>query len=63
MIAIFQDEQKLWRWEVSSRNKRRLACSAIGYRRRIDCLNALNSLLLLLRAKLPELLPTQLAEK
>jgi uncharacterized protein YegP (UPF0339 family) len=54
MILVYQDEDKHWRWQVTAKNKRVLANSAEGYKRRIDCVRALQSVRLLLNNHLAQ---------
>lgn len=45
IAVVFSDRKREWRWNIIARNKRIVACSGEGYKRRGTCLRVLQKLL------------------
>jgi len=43
-FTVYRDADKQWRWRLTARNGKILADSGEGYRRRIDCNTAIQSI-------------------
>jgi uncharacterized protein YegP (UPF0339 family) len=40
-FIVYKDAKKQWRWTLRAQNGRKIANAGEGYKRRIDCLNAI----------------------